>query len=426
MFGFRVSGFGFLFLALLPLACSRKPAAPEEAPPAPVKVDFRKQLVFGEWTELVGATQPLPNHSARVTASIEGRVLWLLDDPAATGSLKLVEGQRVERGQVIGRLDDGIILANRQKLLATMTDMEEQKKQADYAVEVAQLIYDITKSLHETSTPGVSLPLASRVEVKKASLALKDAESKQKGGAAKVESAKAELKALDEQLKLYALRAPIAGQLGTLQTAPGQPLALGANVADIIDLDEIDVLCYVPPSTVAKLTQAQKEMNQSELQARIGETGPHGKLVYIGVQALPDTGAYPVKFRFDNKDRKFRANTVVRVEVLTKPEQERIAISEAALIEDQDPPGVVIVPKWETKHNDEKDKDEQIGKARKVRAVTGIRDRRLQVVEIIELKDLDPESKEPAIVFNEDTEFVIKGAHGLETGDLVKPEEDDD
>jgi RND family efflux transporter MFP subunit len=430
VFGFRISDFGFLLLAIMPLGCSRKPVTPEEPPPAPVKVEFRRQAAFGEWTELVGATQPLPNHAARVTAGIEGRVLWLLNDPAIQTPPKMAEGQRVEKGQILGRLDDGIIQANREKLAASLLDVEEQKQQADYDVLGAKLNYDVVKSLYKTSTPGVSLPLASRVELDKADLALKVAESKQKGSAAKLESAKAELKALDEQLKLYALRAPIAGRLGTVQAAPGQPLALGATVADITDLDEIDVLCFVPPSTIAKLTQAQKEMAHSELPARLltdkGEVGPSGKVVYVGVQAQPDTGAFPVKVRFDNAEMHLRAGTVVRVEVQTKPEQERIAISEKALLEDQDPPGVVIVSKWETKRNEEKNKDEQIGTARRLRAVIGVRDRHLGLVEILELKDSEPDSKQPPVVFNEFTEFVIKGAQGLETDDKVKPEEEDE
>jgi multidrug efflux pump subunit AcrA (membrane-fusion protein) len=429
-FGFRISDFGFLLLALLPLGCSRKPAEPEVTPPAPVKFETRQGSMLAEWTELIGATQPLPNQAARVTAGIEGRVLWLLGDPAIKGTPKLIEGQRVERGQVIGRLDDSVIQANREKLDATVRTLEQEKKQADVAVNVALLIYDTTKRLYKTTTPGVSLPLASEVELKKAGFALEDAESKQKGSAAKLESAKAELKALDEQLKLYALRAPIAGRLGAIQASPGQPLALGATVADITDLDEIDVVCFVPPSTIAKLTQAQKETKQPELQARYvtdrGEIGPNGRVVYIGVQAQPDTGAFPVKVRFNNAELGLRAGAVARVEVMTRRKQKRIAISDKALLEDRDQPVVVIIYKWETRHNKEKDKDEEIGTVRRLQAKIGVRDRRLALVEILELQDVDPESKLPQPVFDDFTEFVNKGAHGLETGDEVKKEEEED
>src|SRR4051812_49309495 len=69
-----------IWLALAgPVLGCRAPAAPEEkVPPAPVKWEAARQLVLEEWTELVGTTQPLPDHAARVTAPVEGRVLSVL------------------------------------------------------------------------------------------------------------------------------------------------------------------------------------------------------------------------------------------------------------------------------------------------------------------------------------------------------------
>ena len=47
-------------------------------PPAPVKWEGPRQLFLEEWTELVGTTEPLPDHAARVTAPVEGRVSAVL------------------------------------------------------------------------------------------------------------------------------------------------------------------------------------------------------------------------------------------------------------------------------------------------------------------------------------------------------------
>src|SRR5581483_6230110 len=99
--------------ALLTLACStlgcKRPAAPaeEKVPPAPVKWEGARQLFLEEWTELVGTTQPLPDHAARVTAPVEGRVLAVLQGAAGK---PVVEGQPVDKGDVLVRLDATILL----------------------------------------------------------------------------------------------------------------------------------------------------------------------------------------------------------------------------------------------------------------------------------------------------------------------------
>src|SRR6185437_5091673 len=100
-----------IFLAgFLCIGCHKAAAPVEEEHKAPVKAVAAEHLSLGEYTELLGATQTLPQHSARVTAPVEGHVLWALSDGTDKG---VVEGQLVEKGQVIVQLDDRIIRANR-------------------------------------------------------------------------------------------------------------------------------------------------------------------------------------------------------------------------------------------------------------------------------------------------------------------------
>jgi membrane fusion protein (multidrug efflux system) len=251
------------------------------------------------------------------------------------------------------------------------------------------------------------------VELDKARISRQDAESKQAALEAKRAGLEAELKALDAHLDFYKLRAPIAGQLGLLQVMAGQTIPAGTSVAEVIDLDEVDVLCYTPPHVTARLTLGQP--------ARLaGEQEASGKVVYIAVQAQPETGNFAVKVRFPNKGLALRANTVVRVRVLTQPEKERLAIPESALMEDQEPPLVVVVKDLKTEKNEE-GKEEKLGKARKLRAVLGVRDRDRHLVEIVRLEPL--EKGEPAPV--REALFVIEGGNGLHDDDAVKLGEDE-
>ncbi len=183
-----------VFPVLLPIGCS-KPVKPEEKPPAPVEVIGARKLVFGEWTELLGTTQPLPDRIARISARVEGDVVSVLKD--AQG-LPVMEGQRIQKGAVIAQLDTSII--------------NQQKKQAEVALELARLEVDRLEDLSRTSSSIAGLPPVSLPERQKARLALEDASSK--------------LQVLKEQQQLFSLTSPIEGQLGMLQIVLGH-LAAG-------------------------------------------------------------------------------------------------------------------------------------------------------------------------------------------------------
>src|SRR5208282_2474644 len=106
--------------------------------------------------------------------------------------------------QVIAQLDDSVVLAYRDKLAAILAELEKQKQQPEQA----------------------------------------------SSAAAWQAVVQAELKAVDVYRSQFAIRTPIAGQLGMIQVTPGQTITAGTTVTDVFNLDEINVLCYVPPHIV--------------------------------------------------------------------------------------------------------------------------------------------------------------------------------
>jgi membrane fusion protein, multidrug efflux system len=409
----RIAAFFAGILPLLPIACEpATPAAQEEVHPAPVKAVAARSLSLGEWIEIYGSTVPLPNHSARVSAAVEGRVSAIA---SLSKNRPVTEGDEVKAGDPIIKLDDHIIRANIARTRATLLDLAEQKHQAEIAVEVAQLNERSKAELRQKKPE----PLTSQLELDMARLALQDAQSKQKGVEAKQTATQEDLKVLEEQLRLFTLQAPIAGRLGLLQVVPGQVLSVGAAVADIVDLQEIDVLSFVPPHVAARLAIGQPaRLSGGDLTESVE---PTGKVVFIAVQAQADTGNFPIKVRFPNPDLKLRSNTVVRVEVQITPEKERLTIPEAALMEDQDPPGVIVFVNMETKKNDQ-GKEEKVGKAKRLKARIGIRDRRWKVVEILGLEAGEKKETFPL----EDALFISEGGQGLQDDDVVKLDEEEE
>ncbi|MGH7173252.1 MAG: efflux RND transporter periplasmic adaptor subunit [Gemmataceae bacterium] len=412
-----------MVLIFLPLGCKKADDPPEEGEEehaAPVKWEPASKADLEEWTELLGITQPLPNRIAHISAALGGYVLSIL--PTENGKA-LVEGQRVEKGQVIIRLDDRVLQANRHKLLVADPELQELIKQADHAVELARIEVERLDRLQRGS--GTSVPLVTRLEMDKARLALKNAESQYKGVKAKEGIAFADVKVIDEQLALYTLHAPIAGRLGMVHAYPGQTLAAGATVAEVIDLEDIDVLCFVPATTVSRLKLDQPVQIEEHGEAITDAVKlEQGKIVFLADQAQAETGTIAVKARFSNKQLKLRANTLVRVRVRTKKKSDCFSIPEAALLEDQEDTAVLVVETEKKKDEEDnviKDKD---GKeveeehVHKYQATLGLRDRDKQRVEILELFE-GKEDKKKSVPIKDDTRFVVEGGHGLGDGDLV-------
>src|SRR5205823_7460254 len=124
-------------LAGLTLGCHGAAKPPEEkVPPAPVKWEGARQLFLEEWTELVGTTQPLPEHAARVTAPVEGRVVAVLQGAAGK---PVVEGQPVQKGDVLVQLDATVVRNHRDKAEAAKKVLRAEKAVAEFAVKLAEL-----------------------------------------------------------------------------------------------------------------------------------------------------------------------------------------------------------------------------------------------------------------------------------------------
>jgi RND family efflux transporter MFP subunit len=387
--------------------CRREAASGEDKgpPPAPVKWEAIKQASPEEWTEVVGTTLPLPDHAARITAPVEGRVLALLQSAAGKA---IAEGQPVAAGDVIVRLDDTILRVTRDKALSAKKVLQAEKEAAEFAVKQAEME---VRRLNDLRRQQGGTPLVAPIELEKATVTLEAARASARADVVKLAAADEEIASIDRQLKLYELTAPRKGRLGRLQVVVGQTLAAGAGVADLIDVeDEIDVLCFVPASDARKLQVGQPARTGAD------EHATEGKVEFIAEQAEVDTGLIAVKLRFPNRYLKLPAKCVTRLRVLTQPAKTCWTIPEASLMEDQEPPAVMIVEDVESKS--EHGHTEQTGKARRLQAVVGMRDRIRGKMEIVSLQDPDK------IWHGEVSKALVvtEQGQGLQTGDAVKLE----
>jgi membrane fusion protein, multidrug efflux system len=411
---------GGLLLTSVSLGCGRETKPEEKPPPAPVKWIEARQLFIEEWTEMVGTTQPSPDRLAHVSAAVEGHVVSVLQD--ADGK-PIIEGQRVKKGDVLVRLDDSVARANRDKVAADLDELKEQIKQAEHAVELDKIEVGRLEEARKVSVGGgITVPAT---DLEKAKVALEEAKSKVKSAELKVVAGQKQLIALDEQLKLYALKAPIAGRLGRMLVSRGQTLAIGAPVTEILDIDDqIDLLCFVSPVVVRKLKldQAVRVGGVDDPESK-KSTGPEGRIYFINDQAEVDTGNFAVKVRFPNTQLGLRGNVTLKVRVLTSPGRAALTLPESALMEDQDPPAVIVVNDYKVKEEEGKPPVET-GTARKLVAKVGVRDRVNKVVEILSVND--PEEKDRWKGSLDTAKFVFQRGQGLRNGDEIRLEAEED
>jgi RND family efflux transporter MFP subunit len=400
----------FFLIPTLPVValsgCSKSEESEGEHP-APVRVVAAEPLELGEWTELVGTVEALPHKGAQVSAAVTGQVVSILK---TEDGKDLVEGDEVSATQVIGKLDDRVIDASWKRAQAAVQEQLEQVKEAGLAIDLAKLELDALAELEtpaSAGTPKKEMSLVSRIALAKARLALKEAEARKELAQAKVKTAREDVKVLAAQRAQHLLRAPIRGQLGAVHVVPGQTLAAGAIVAEVLDLKEIDIKCFVPPHLVGRLVKGQR--------ARLApDAPPEGTVEFIANQAQAETGNVVVKVRFPNPKLLLRANRVQRIDVLTQEPKKRVTIPVRALHTDEEPPQVVVIEDVKVVQNKESNKDERHGKARRLRVQTGVRDTQGHV-EVLALTD----PKTGADVPVSGAQFVVEGGHGLEDGDKV-------
>jgi multidrug efflux pump subunit AcrA (membrane-fusion protein) len=410
---------GFL-LADGSLGCGRATKPEEKPPPAPVKWIEARQLFIEEWTDMVGTTQPPLDRAVHISAAVEGHVVSLLPDVEGK---PLVEGQRVKKGDVLVHLDDSVARANRDKVAADLEELKQQVKQAELTVKHDEIeVRRLEAAMKLTVGGGIPIPVT---DLEKAKVVLDESKSKVKSAELKLLAGQKQLNALDEQLKLYTIATPIAGRLGRVLVARGQTLAIGAAVAEILDIDEqIDLLCFVPPVVVHKLKlgQAVRVGGVDDPESK-KSTGPEGRIYFINDQAELDTGNFAVKVRFPNAQLGLRGNVTLKVRVLTTPGRAALTLPDSALMEDQDPPAVIVVNDYKVTEEEGKPPVET-GTARKLNATIGVRDRVNKVVEILSVND--PEEKDRWKGSLDTAKFVFKRGQGLRNGDEIKLEAEEE
>ena len=162
-------------------------------------------------------------------------------------SINVKEGDQVQKGQVIAKLDDEMILLQ---------------------IETVQLNINQVKNDLERLSSLKKENIVTNSEFEKADLGLKTAEI--------------QLKQLQKQLKATTIRAPFKGIISNKLVDLGSMIAAGTPVVEIVDISTLKLSISVPERDILKFTIGQKITAKADIH---GSETFEGVIKVVGIQA---------------------------------------------------------------------------------------------------------------------------------------------
>jgi len=259
-----------------------------------VAVDAKLQPVT-ESLSLVGSITP--NEMVEIKSETDGIVQ----------EINFKEGERVEQGRLLVKLDDT-------KLAATVA-------QADANLKLSEANYERAKQLFNDK-------LISRQEYE------------QTASIQAVNQASVDLQR--RQLKDARILAPFAGIVGARQISPGQVMMRSAILTWLVDLDTVKVEVNVPERYLQELKIGRPL--EFSVAAFPGEKF-RGEVYFVSPQINESLRTALVKARIPNADAKLRGGMFASLELTLRVRDSAIVIPEPAIMSNGDNFSVFVVDK---------------------------------------------------------------------------------
>lgn len=285
------------------------------APPAPkVLVTAARADIVAEPRSFVGTVKPI--RRSLVGSAAAGRVEEYL----------INEGDAVKAGQPIAALRRGIIKAEvdaaRAMLVMRQAELSEMEKSYQDEVDQAQsklanaqaefsfrmgklqrsksLGTSVSRELYEEDSTLASKADASVHEHQAAVRMLTQGarQMKTEQARARVASQQAELQRLEEQFERHTMKAPFDGWISAEHTEIGQWVMQGDPVAEIVELNQVDVEIAVVEDFISYLNTSVE--GPVEIPALPSERFM-GRVAMINPQADSRAHTFPVKIRIQNR-----------------------------------------------------------------------------------------------------------------------------
>lgn len=304
---------------------------------APIEIrKVRREIETTAWLE--------SEHEVRVLAEVAGRVEEVLVD----------EGERVDKGQILARLD-------RREAQAALTQVEVQKQAAEVALQLAKLEVEAAQSRTEqlrieferteadlNRQRSLAADVVSPKVLEDAQYARDGAEKawrvsefnarKAKLDADRAENAIAEAAAKLEETRLrledHDIRAPIAGVVAQRMIKGGETISTASELFVVLDEDNLISYMQRPQIELPLVRDAKQVVFTTD--AFPGQEF-HGDIDLISPFVDRENGSFKIRMRVSREhvDR-LRSGMFIRVRILTEDLRDALMVPKASVLAEAD------------------------------------------------------------------------------------------
>jgi HlyD family secretion protein len=244
---------------------------------------------------IIGEVMGTGTLEARLTTTIGPRIQERLAQVLAD------QGDRVEAGQLLARLDDA---ETRQQVAVADAALDAARQTADRVgadLARSEAVLALARLDHQRTTGLVATRAASQADVDKTAAGLHIAEADLKRAHAAIAEAQSQVVMAEktllyrkEQLAFTEIRAPYDGLVIRRDRNPGDVLVPGASLMQIVSLDELWVSAWVDETAIPALTTGQSA--RIRFRSEPGRDYP-GTVARLGREADRETREFLVDVR---------------------------------------------------------------------------------------------------------------------------------
>lgn len=280
------------------------PAAPQPAEPIPaetrpaIRVVVLRSIARTIDSAVVLRGETRAARQVEVKAETTGAVI---SEPRRKGNF-------VAAGDLLCKLDPGTRAANLAEARAALTEArahvpeaEAKLAEAQAVLAEAQINHTAAKQLSEGGYTAQTTLLARAAAVRAAEAAIASAEAGLEASQAGIEAAQAAVAAAEREIALLTITAPFDGLLESDAAELGSLMQAGSLCAEVIQLDPIKVVGYVPETEVARVALGA----QAQADLTTGETVT-GQVTFLSRSADPTTRTFEVEITVPNPDLAIR------------------------------------------------------------------------------------------------------------------------
>ncbi len=337
-----------------------------------VRIEPARLGLLIETVEAMGRCEALPDHIATLTPAVEGHVHELLVE----------QGDVVRKGQPIVEFDKAVAQADLAEKTATRDGLKaslallkslprwEERRVSELAVEQARVAVERAKALVDSlSSLLTGERLASKQQLFDAEKALEAARYQQQSAEAalhtmmigprpeaiteavsKIKTAAALVAFSQAHLDYHTIRAPIDGVLESLNCHPGQTIAIGNPIGEVVDTRQVFAAVWLPPRSALSLRVGQAAVIQASDasvpppdSADTSKQGMAGKVAFVGRVADPQTGNLSIRVLVDNPQGRLTIGQSIRVSIIVDERKGVLQVPAAAVLDLGEGPILCIV-----------------------------------------------------------------------------------